>query len=155
MALALASALPGCAPSGAAARPPVAAVATSSLEHTVVDLVNRHRRERGLPALVPDDRIGDRARLHSVAMAAGKTPFGHAGFDDRVRALRALLKFQASAENVAMNQGHRDPAAEAVRGWIASRGHRKNIEGPYQRTGVGVASNPKGEVYFTQLFVGR
>jgi uncharacterized protein YkwD len=87
-------------------------------------------------------------------MAAGKTPLGHAGFDDRVRALRAVLAFRGSAENVAVNRGHRDPAAEAVRGWIASRGHRRNIEGPYARTGVGVASNAKGEVYFTQIFVG-
>jgi uncharacterized protein YkwD len=60
-----------------------------------------------------------------------------------------------SAENVAFNQGHRDPAADAVRGWLASRGHRENIEGPYELTGVGVVSNAKGEFYFTQIFVGR
>jgi uncharacterized protein YkwD len=56
---------------------------------------------------------------------------------------------------VAFNQGHRDPAAVAVQGWLESPGHRENIEGPYELTGVGVASNAKGEVYFTQIFVGR
>ena len=58
-------------------------------------------------------------------------------------------------ENVAFNRGHRDPAAEAARGWLASRKHRENIEGPYQLTGVGVATNAAGEVYFTQIFIGR
>jgi uncharacterized protein YkwD len=60
-----------------------------------------------------------------------------------------------TAENVAVNQGYRNPASEAVRGWLASRGHRENIEGPYQSTGVGVASDAAGNVYFTQIFVGR
>jgi uncharacterized protein YkwD len=95
------------------------------------------------------------ARLHSAAMAAGRTSLGHAGFDDRVAALRRVMTFQRTAENVAFNQGHREPAAEAVRGWLTSRAHRENIEGPYELTGVGVVSNAKGEVYFTQIFVGR
>jgi uncharacterized protein YkwD len=42
-----------------------------------------------------------------------------------------------------------------MRGWLASRGHRESIEGPYELTGVGVVSNAAGEIYFTQLFVAR
>jgi uncharacterized protein YkwD len=38
---------------------------------------------------------------------------------------------------------------------VAPPGHRKNIEGPYEVTGIGVARNAQGEVYFTQIFVGR
>ena len=128
---------------------------TASLERTVSALVNRHRRSVGLRPLADDPTITRQARLHSAAMAAGKTPPGHAGFDDRVATLRRVMAARRTAENVAFNQGHRDPAAVAVRGWLASRGHRQNIEGPYELTGVGVASNAKGEVYFTQIFVGR
>jgi uncharacterized protein YkwD len=117
--------------------------------------VNRHRRARGRPALGSDARIAEQARLHSAAMAAGRTPLGHRGFDDRVAALHRVMTCRRTAENVAFNQGHRDPAAEAVRGWLGSRGHRENIEGPYELTGVGVASNAAGEVFFTQIFVGR
>ena len=65
------------------------------------------------------------------------------------------MAVQRAAENVAFNQNARAPAAEAVEGWLASRGHRKNIEGPYALTGVGVATAATGEVYLTQLFVGR
>jgi uncharacterized protein YkwD len=88
-------------------------------------------------------------------MAAGRAPFGHADFDGRVAALQQQMVLHRTAENVAFDKGHRDPAAEAVRGWLASRGHRQNIEGPYELTGVGVVSNQNGEVYFTQIFVGR
>lgn len=88
-------------------------------------------------------------------MAAGTTPLGHEGFAHRVKALRHVMTCRRTAENVAFDQGHRDPAAEAVSGWLASRGHRENIEGPYELTGVGVVSYASGEVYFTQIFVGR
>ena len=160
--LASALALAACAPSRATGKPPARRIEaapgsarTATLEHAVVELVNRHRRARGLLPLVLDSRISHQAELHSTAMAAGTTPLGHAGFDGRVAALRREIAFRRSAENVAFNQGHRDPAAEAVRGWLASREHRGNVEGPYELTGVGVVSNAKGEVYFTQVFVGR
>jgi len=127
---------------------------TATLERAVLELVNRHRRAHGLAALVPDARLARQARAHSAAMAAGKTPLGHAGFDARAAALHGVMAFRGIAENVAFNRGHRDPAAEAVRGWLGSRGHRENIEGRYERTGVGVATNAKGDVFFTQIFVG-
>ena len=149
--------LAGCTPASAVSEAHAgrtAAVRRAPLEDTVLALVNRHRRARGLPALVPDARIARQARAHSAAMAAGKTPLGHSGFDARAAALHEVMAFRGIAENVAFNSGHRDPAAEAVRGWLGSRGHRENIEGPYERTGVGVVTNAKGEVFFTQLFVG-
>jgi uncharacterized protein YkwD len=147
--------LAGCMPVSATHDPPrTESVHAGRLEQTVLDLVNRHRRAHGLAALVPDARIAQQARAHSVAMAAGTTPLGHAGFDARAAALHKLMAFRGIAENVAFNQGHRDPAAEAVRGWLGSRGHRQNIEGPYERTGIGITSNAKGEVFFTQIFVG-
>ena len=155
----------GCVSPNAAARPPAprapaAAVVppsarSAALEREVHELVNRHRRAHGLAPLALDARISRQARLHSVAMAAGTTRLGHEGFENRVRVLTETMPCQRSAENVASNHGYRAPASEAVRGWLASRTHRENIEGPYDLTGVGVARNAAGEVYFTQLFVGR
>jgi len=129
--------------------------ADAALERAAYDLVNRHRRARGLAPLALDPRITQQARRHSLAMAEGRTPFGHDGFTDRVDALGHVMPYRRSAENVASNKGHRDPAAEAVRGWLASRPHRENIEGPYSLTGIGVARSGAGEVFFTQLFIGR
>jgi uncharacterized protein YkwD len=61
----------------------------------------------------------------------------------------------SAAENVSATQGYDAPAPAAMRGWLASRGHRTNMEGRYDITGVGVARSPTGKVYFTQIFVGR
>jgi len=138
----------------AAATPGVPS-ANAALERAVHELVNRHRRARGLAPLTLDPRISQQARLHSRAMAEGRTRFGHDGFTDRIAALSHVMTCQRTAENVASNRGHRDPAGEAVRGWLESRAHRENIDGPYDLTGVGVARNAAGEVFFTQMFVGR
>jgi uncharacterized protein YkwD len=160
-ALALGACTPRSAPGKSPAAPTVTATSarpsasSTALEHAAFELVNRHRRARGLAPLTLDPRISRQARLHSADMAAGRMPLGHEGFDDRGQTLARMIPWRRTAENVAFNQGHRDPAAEAVRGWLASRGHRENIEGPYELTGVGVVSNQAGEVYFTQIFVGR
>ena len=164
VALAFAGTLCGCASSvrGAAERTPPSGRASRSqgpavvaLEQQVHEAVNAHRRARGLPILEFEARIARQARLHSDAMATGTIPLGHDGFAARVEALRQAMPCRRTAENVAFNRGHSDPGAEAVRGWIASRSHRRNIEGPYELTGVGIARNARGEIYFTQLFVGQ
>jgi uncharacterized protein YkwD len=130
-------------------------VGNAALERAIYNQVNEHRRTHGLTPLSLDVRIVEQARRHSAAMAAGRARFGHDGFDGRVKALKAVMAFRSSAENVASNRGHRDPAAEAVRGWLGSPAHRENIEGAYELTGVGVARSVRGEVFFTQMFVGR
>jgi len=135
--------------------PPVPRGPNATIEQQIFDLVNRYRVARGLTPLVPDRHIGEEARRHSIAMAQGMTPIGHRGFNDRIDVLRAFLPIRRSAENVGLNHGYPDPAAQVVRGWLESAGHRVNIEGPYEFTGVGVATNARDEIFFTQIFVGR
>ena len=135
------------------ARPRALSRSVVSLERQVFDLVNAHRAARRLPALAFDARIAHEARRHSAAMAAGRRRLGHASFDDRYAALQRVMACRRSAENVAFNQRHRDPAAQAVRGWRGSRGHRENMEGRYDATGVGVAWSADGGFYVTQIFV--
>jgi uncharacterized protein YkwD len=56
-------------------------------------------------------------------------------------------------ENLAFMKGYPDPVSVAVKGWINSPGHQKNMVGDYNLTGIGIAKNNAGEYYFTQLFV--
>jgi uncharacterized protein YkwD len=135
--------------------PPVPRGPNATIEQQIFDLVNRHRVARGLAPLVLDRRIGEEARRHSAAMARGDTPIGHRGFRERIDVLRAVLPIRRSGENVGLNHGYPDPAAQVVRGWLESRDHRVNIEGTFDLTGVGVATNGKHEIFFTQIFVGR
>ena len=135
-----------------AAPPPLS---EATLEGQVVEAVNRYRTTHGLPALTSDPRIARAARQHSADMARSAVPFGHTGFADRVAALRRVMSFGASAENVASSLGYDDPAPDILRGWLASSGHRQTIEGPYDTTGVGVARSSSGKLYVTQIFVDR
>ena len=44
-------------------------------------------------------------------------------------------------------------AREVVDGWLHSPGHRRNIEGDFRLTGIGLAEGSNGMIYFTQIFV--
>ena len=126
----------------------------AQIEREVLSRVNRYRKSEGLPALAADARIAEIAREHSRAMAAGRTGFGHGGFKGRTQAVASRVPYRRVAENVARNS--RDPReipAVVVERWVDSRGHRKNIEGPFAVTGIGAALGPDGSVYLTQLFV--
>lgn len=113
--------------------------------------VNEHRKAEGLPALQLLDAASAEAAKHSADMAFRRTPFGHEGFDDRMAAISKNAGYLfGMAENVAY--GHLD-AKQVVDLWINSPAHKKNMEGNYNYTGIGLAQAKDGTVYFTQIFV--
>lgn len=126
-------------------------VNTATLEASVFQQINQYRASQNLPALTRNSSIDNQARTHSQNMASGKVAFGHDGFSARVKATG--IAYSGAAENVAYNQGSKDPATTAVQGWLKSSGHLTNIKGNYNLTGIGVASNSKGQIYFTQIFL--
>ncbi len=122
------------------------------IEQRVHTLINQYRVGQGLQPLTLSDIITTQARNHSRDMADGSVPFSHDGFQERVDAISAQISIGGAAENVAMNSGYSDPARIAYDGWLKSDGHRKNIEGDYDLTGIGVAQSSSGGYYLTQLF---
>ena len=126
-----------------------------TLEQAVLTQINQYRASRKLPPLIVDARISEQARNHSQAMANGSVPFSHNGFQQRVATIARTIPYSRAAENVAYNQGYSDPVRQAVQGWLQSTGHRQNIEGSFDLTGIGIAQNAKGEYYFTQIFIRR
>lgn len=131
------------------------AASSQSTEQAVLAQVNQYRRNRRLPPLTLDSRISSQAVAHSQAMANGRVPFGHNGFQQRVQVITRSIPYAGGAENVFYGMGSQDPATQAVQSWLKSPGHRKNIEGNYDLTGIGIARNPKGQYYFTQIFIKR
>jgi uncharacterized protein YkwD len=129
------------------------AAAPTNLEQAVLQQINQYRASRKLAPLKLDARISAQAAAHSQAMAAGKVPFSHNGFNQRVQTIARSLPYSSAAENVAYNQGYADPATQAVQGWLKSPGHLKNIQGQFNLTGISVVRNAKGEFYFTQIFI--
>nr|WP_290221888.1 CAP domain-containing protein [Trichocoleus desertorum] len=135
------------------AQTPTTASSLSAIEKSAFDQINKYRASKGLPALTWNAAIAEQSRKHSQSMANAKVPFSHDGFQSRVGAIAKTVAYRGAAENVAYNQGFNDPATKAVQGWIKSNGHRTNIEGNYNVSGIGVAKNAKGEYYLTQIFI--
>jgi uncharacterized protein YkwD len=147
--------LPTTMASTASVSPKAAAAPLTSitaLEQSIHRKINAYRVSRRLPALALNATISNVARTHSQNMASGRVPFGHQGFDARVRTLSRTFTYRRVGENVAYNRGYSDPAAVAVNGWLKSQGHLNNIVGDFNLTGIGVARSSNGAYYFTQVF---
>lgn len=125
-------------------------VSPFNMDRDILQYINEYRQTKGLAPLQMNTVISTVAEGHSKSMANKKTPFGHEGFESRVKAIREQLGLiRSSAENVAYGKL---TAGEVVNGWIKSPGHRKNIEGRFSLTGIGVSRDRNGTIYFTQIF---
>ena len=124
------------------------------LGHSVHRLVNEHRVSQGLKPLAFNPEISAIARHHSRNMASGRIGFGHGGIESRREKIAGFIAQPGVGENVAMvPKGSSHVEAVAVSNWLESPGHRRNIEGAYDLTGVGIAQGPAGAYFLTQLFV--
>lgn len=129
----------------------VYAESSDAMAQEILTYINQYRVSRGLPALTMNAEASRIARRHSEAMAKHQVPFGHDGFYKRMSSLRhAIPDTAGGAENVAYNY---KTARIVVDGWIHSAGHRRNIVGRYDTTGIGIVRDSAGKLYFTQLFV--
>jgi len=126
-------------------------VDVSNMENDILFYINKYRRSKGLAELQMTNVIANEAAKHSANMAARRVAFGHTGFENRVSAIaKSLGTVSAAAENVADGKL---TAQQVVDGWIHSPAHKKNIEGNYSLTGIGLAKDAGGIIYFTQIFV--
>jgi uncharacterized protein YkwD len=119
-------------------------------QKTILQAINVYREMQGLLPLTLDNFISKVAAAHSEEMANNLVPFGHRGFENRINTIAQHFKHNMVAENVAYTS---EEAATVVSQWLASKGHRKNIEGNYNLTGIGIAYNKYGYVYVTQIFL--
>jgi len=129
------------------------------LEDRVFEAINRERRAYGLPSLRRASDLSVVAREHSRDMMA-RSYFAHKspeGDDLRGRfARRGIGHWRLIAENIAYNLGYPDPVAAAVESWMRSPGHRRNIlNKQLTESGIGVAVDLSGRIYFTQVFATR
>jgi uncharacterized protein YkwD len=131
----------------------------------VARLLARHNREReraGRPPLELDERLSAAARVQARDCAR-RNRMSHRGGDgsgpgDRIG--REGLAWSRCAENAAKQP--RPPAGWpggdprtpewAMDGWMASRGHRANLLGPYTRMGAAFADGTDGTRYWVVDF---
>jgi len=122
----------------------------SEMEAQILKLVNEHRKSIGLNELQYNKFIHAEALNHSKNMANEVVPFSHDGFDGRYERLIKKIGGSSMAENVANGQSD---AESVVASWLESTGHKQNIEGNYNLTGIGIARGKDGELFFTQIFL--
>jgi uncharacterized protein YkwD len=124
----------------------------SATAETILVEINNFRIAHGLNKLQLDNYISQLAKDHSKLMAQHKIEFGHGGFSARTHELYKKFSHSSGmAENVAY--ADLDQTKPLVHSWLTSSGHRKNILGHFNLTGIGVANDANGRVYATQIFV--
>lgn len=140
--------------------PAALAGAKPELEAEVLSGVNRVRQEQGLPALRRDAELDRLARQYCLILIRDKD-FSHnapSGGSLEQRLERGgVTGWRIAGENLARSLNATEPAAEAVRGWQLSPGHRRNMLGAeYNLCGTGVVHDPdSGYVYVVQIYLGR
>ena len=129
----------------------------SSDEFQIHYLVNNERRKNGLNDLYWDNGLAAMARAFSRQMAR-ESFFSHYDRNGKSVVDRArqsnIVGWSKIAENLFFCEGYDRFDAVAVRGWMSSSGHRRNIlDRQFNETGIGVAQTRDGRIYITQVFI--
>ncbi len=124
------------------------------LDASVLSLVNTHRASLGLAPLQTSSTLTASAVWKARHMAAydekshdDAAPPVTRTFADRIAACG--YSGPGAGENIAW---YYPTAASVMAGWLASPGHKANIEGPWTATGLGTAVGANGLVYWVEDF---
>ncbi len=118
----------------------------------VLELTNEERERQGLKPLKWDDSLAELAKQHCEDMiergfAAHNNPDGKSPFD---RMKDAGISYKYAGENIAA--GAASPAL-AVRSWMESDEHRRNILAPnFEYVGISVIRGGDYGIYWVQEF---
>ncbi|MGH1339132.1 MAG: CAP domain-containing protein [Aureispira sp.] len=123
---------------------------SDNINYHIFEQINQHRAQQYLPLLQINPHIQVAATQHAQDMADGRQSFGHEGFQERARVLLHKLSGTSVAENVALGSAN---AERIVQTWLESSGHRNNIEGDFDWTGIGIALSSDQQYYYCQIFI--
>lgn len=116
---------------------------------TVASLTNAARAQNGLAALNTDSGLDRAAALRAEEIARSFSHTRPSGGSFASALSDSGVTYRSAGENIAYGQSS---AAEVVRAWLASPGHRANIlSGRYSRIGT-ASRNVNGTMYWVQVF---
>ncbi|MFT5940865.1 MAG: hypothetical protein ACI9Q4_000113 [Sediminicola sp.] len=119
-----------------------------SVEQELLVMLNDYRTSLGYSSLNFSNVAYNYANDHTDYMIAMGT-INHDNFSARASKISTEVNASIVAENVAKDY---TSAKKAFDEWMASAGHRKNIEGDFSHTAVSVKKDKAGNFYYTQLF---
>jgi uncharacterized protein YkwD len=121
-------------------------------ELALANLINEYRVSIGKSELQIVNHISYKSEEHNDYMIVRKE-VNHDYFEVRSNNIIQLLGAVKVGENVAYNFSTPNAALHA---WLASSGHKLNIEGDYTHFGISISTDPEtGKKYFTNMFMKR
>lgn len=119
-------------------------------ELRLANIINDYRQSVGLPALQTINHVSYKSAEHNEYMIENQV-VNHDLFYERAQNIRAAVGAVKVNENIAYNF----PTPEAtLAAWLASSGHKANIEGDFTHFGISVTEDPTtGKKYYTNIFV--
>lgn len=123
------------------------AATDSQQESRYLTLMNEHRVRNGLAPLQLDAAMSNQSRDWSRSMASNQQLAHDPNYPQTT--CEPVTGWEACAENVGRGYDM-DSLAQA---FLNSAGHRHNIEGNYNRVGIGVKQDPNGQIWITVRFL--
>jgi uncharacterized protein YkwD len=120
------------------------------METELLQLVNDYRTSIKLKPLKVNVFVSNLAERHSRDMATKKVDCGNEGFKQRTDKIYEQQKpVYSFAENIACGKL---TAREVMDDWLNSEKHKKNMEGDFNYSGIGIAKNADS-FYVTEIFI--
>lgn len=121
----------------------------NSIELETMELINAHRVSKGLNPLEKINHMSYKSEEHDNYMIANNV-VNHNDFTARSENIMKTLGAKSVSENIAYN--YNTPQA-VLNAWLASPGHKENIEGNFTHFGIAIKENPAtGKKYYTNIF---
>ena len=127
----------------------VAEYTYNATELQTMELINAYRVSVGLNPLEKINHMSYKSEEHDNYMIANNV-VNHNDFVARSENIIKVLGAKTVSENIAYN--YSTPKA-ALNAWLASPGHKENIEGNFTHFGISIRENPaNGRKYYTNIF---
>lgn len=121
----------------------------NSIELETMELINAHRVSKGLNPLEKINHMSYKSEEHDNYMIANNV-VNHNDFAARSENIMKTLGAKSVSENIAYNYNTPQGVLNA---WLASPGHKENIEGNFTHFGIAIKENPAtGKKYYTNIF---
>ncbi|WP_352398323.1 CAP domain-containing protein [[Clostridium] aminophilum] len=124
--------------------------ALSEYADEVIDLINEVREDHGVAPLSDNSILMDIAQERAEEIVENYSHYNSDGSKAYVEMMKDYgYNYSECAENI--TKGNTSPEA-AVKAWVGSAGHKKNLlNKTFKETGVGVVE-VKGKLYWVQVF---
>lgn len=120
------------------------------MENELLQLVNDYRKTIHARPLRQSIFVSNIAERHSRDMATKKVPCGNDGFKERTdKIYESQRPVYSFAENIACGKLN---AKEVMDEWLQSEKHKKNMEGDFNYSGIGIVKNADS-FYVTEIFI--